>query len=51
MKDVFSASGGAWGYGDVQRRHPEMIAYRSLPRHPQSDLCRAGGSYLLDRRC
>ena len=39
----FSHLGGAWGSGDTRRRHQEMIAYCAMPRHPQSDLCEAGG--------
>ena len=41
---------GAWGSGGILRNRPGMIAYRALPRHPQSNLCGVGGSYLLDRR-
>ena len=46
----FPHLGGAWGSGGILRRRPEKIAYRALSNHPQSDLCGAGGSCLLDRR-
>ena len=46
----FSHLGGAWGSGDILRRHPEKKAYRARPKRLQSDLCGAEGSCLLDRR-
>ena len=46
----FPHSGGAWGSGDILRRHQEKIAYRARLKRPQSDLCEAKGSCLLDRR-
>ena len=46
----FSHLGGAWGFGDIPRRRPEKIAYRARPKPPQSNLCGAEGSCLLDRR-
>ena len=41
---------GAWGFGGIPRRRPGKIAYCALPKRPQSDLYRAEGSFLLDRR-
>ena len=46
----FPHPGGAKGSGGIQRRRPEKIAYRVLPKRPQYDLCEEKGSYLLDRR-
>ena len=46
----FPHPGDAWRFGGVSRKHPEKIAYRALLKRPQSDLCGAEGSYLLDRR-
>ena len=46
----FPHSGGALGSGGIPRRRPEKIAYRALLKRPQSDLCEARGSCLLDRR-
>ena len=39
---------GAWGSGGIPRRCPGKIAYHA-PKRPQSDLCGAEGSCLLDR--
>ena len=47
---VFPPPRGAWGSGDIPRRHPEKIGYRARPKYPQSDLCGAEGSCLLDKR-
>ena len=41
---------GAWGSGDIPRRHPEKIAFHARPKRPQSNLCEAAGSCFLDRR-
>ena len=46
----FPHPGGARGSGGIPRRCPGKIAYRTLPKRPQSDLCGAEGSCLLDRR-
>ena len=46
----FPHPGGAWGSGDIPRRHPEKIAFRVRSKYPQSYLCRAEGSCLLDMR-
>ena len=46
----FAHPEGAWGSGGILRKRPGMIAYCALLRHPQSNLCGAGGSYVLDRR-
>ena len=46
----FPHPGGAWGSSDIPRRHPEKIAYRAWQKRPQSDLCEAEGSCLLDMR-
>ena len=45
----FPHPGGAWGSGGIPRRRREKIAYHDLPKRPQSDLCGAEGSCLLDR--
>ena len=50
MKDVFPRPGGAWGSSGIPRRRPGKIAYRALPKRPQSDLCGVEGSCLLDKR-
>ena len=47
----FPHPGGIWGSGGIPRRRLEKTAYRALPKRPQSDLCGAGGSCLLDKRC
>ena len=46
----FPYPGGAWGSGDIPRRHPAKIAYCARLNRPQSDLCGAEGSCLLDMR-
>ena len=46
----FPHPGGAWGSSGIPRRRPENIAYRALPKRPQSDLCGVRGICLLDRR-
>ena len=46
----FPHPGGAWGSGGIPRKRPEKIAYLALSKHPQSDLCGAEGSCLLDKR-
>ena len=46
----FPHSGGAWGSGDIPRKHPKKIAYHAWPKRPQSDLYGAGGSCLLNKR-
>ena len=45
----FPHLGGAWGSGEIPRRHPEKIAYRARSKRPQSDLCGEEGSCLLGR--
>ena len=35
----FLHPGGAWELGGIPRRRLGKIAYRSLPKRPQSDLC------------
>ena len=45
----FPHPGGGWGSGGIPRRHPEKIAYSAFPKRPQSDVCGAEGSCLLDR--
>ena len=37
---------GAWGSGDIPRRHQEKIAFRVRLKHPQSDLCGVEGSII-----
>ena len=46
----FPHLGCAWGFGGTLRRRLKKIAYRALPKRPQSDLCGERGSYLLDKR-
>ena len=46
----FSHPGDAWGSGGISRRRPGKIAYRALPKRPQSNLYGVKGSCLLDRR-
>ena len=41
---------GVWGSGGILRKRLGMIAYRSLLRHPQSNLCEVEESYLLGKR-
>ena len=46
----FPHPGGAWGSGDIPRRHLEKIGYRARSKRQQFDLYGAEGSCLLDRR-
>ena len=46
----FPHPGGVWGSGGIPRRDPEKIAFCARSKLPQSDLCGAEGSCLLDRR-
>ena len=46
----FPHPGGAWGSSGIPRRRPKKITYCALLKRPQSDLCEAEGSCLLDKR-